>query len=493
MELKLRDIVPIYIPGGVETHVTKEGYVEPTVTSLEFLLNNSKEIVEDLLSIGFEKRISIIGELGKLFVEEKSNGKYEEFIIELSKATGYSKKNIELDLDFVERIFDPSSIKLMFEKGLIGGYKSIDRPYPIGDGEYIWNKPFGSIFIISPGNSIIPALLPTSISLVSGNFTILRPSITNYRIITCIISLLRRIVEMGFEEALNFSRALIVTYMGHSSDLMEYLLTKSSISVVNYWGGEPGRSKIINLISKNPNKPKVIINGPLTGLAIIDAKIADRDVAKSMAREMILYDQQLCNSPTFTVFIGKLEEAISFAKMIGEELNRLSEEFPINPGEERLYRLLTIRKMFELEGKYVFYSMSPKNPWTITIDKFKGDLHTIKEVDFYSRRRFMEIIVVEKISIVKDVFQKLLELLIKIGMDGFQTVSTILDDKDMDYISKALLNHRVYRFVPLGESLLRTPLEPFDGEFLPRYFTYPLYIRSNRLLDDLKKFGVKIP
>ncbi|MEM1550113.1 MAG: acyl-CoA reductase [Candidatus Methanomethylicia archaeon] len=486
MALRINNIAPLYIPGGLETCTTKDGFLEPTISSIENLLKISGDIVRELLSIGFEKRVSIIGEMGKIWVEEKASGKYEELIMRLSKATGYSRKNVELDLDFVEKVFDPFSIKVMFEKGLIGGYKSIDGPLPIGDDEFIWNKPIGSVFIIAPGNSVIPTLLPTVVSLVSSNFTILRPSITNYEVIRCIFSLLKRLIETGFEDALKLSRALLITYIGHSSSLMEYILAKSSISVVNYWGGEPGRSSIINFVLRNPYKPKVIVNGPLTGLAIIDGKMVNASIARDMAREMIIYDQQLCSSPTFVIFIGSFEEARSFAKMIGEELNKLGGNFPVDFGEDKLYRLLVNRKMLELEGKYVLYSINPNNPWTIAIDVFKGDVNVSKEVDFYSRRRFIEMIVVEDMNKIKLVFNKLLEFLIKMGLDGFQTISTLLRREDMDNVLKMLLDYRIYRFIPLGESLLRTPLEPFDGEFLPRYFTYPLYIRSNRLLNKFK-------
>ncbi|MEM2538704.1 MAG: acyl-CoA reductase, partial [Candidatus Methanomethylicia archaeon] len=223
-----------------------------------------------------------------------------------------------------------------------------------------------------------------------------------------------------------------------------------------------------------------------TGLAIIDGKMVNASIARDMAREMIIYDQQLCSSPTFVIFIGSFEEARSFAKMIGEELNKLGGNFPVDFGEDKLYRLLVNRKMLELEGKYVLYSINPNNPWTIAIDVFKGDVNVSKEVDFYSRRRFIEMIVVEDMNKIKLVFNKLLEFLIKMGLDGFQTISTLLRREDMDNVLKMLLDYRIYRFIPLGESLLRTPLEPFDGEFLPRYFTYPLYIRSNRLLNKFK-------
>lgn len=486
MVLRVSSVAPLYIPGGLETYVTREGFSEPTISSIENLLKISSDIVRELLSMGFEKRVSIIRELGKLWTEEKACGKFEELITSLSKATGYSRRNVELDLDFIEKVFDPYSIRVMFEKSLIGGCKSIDEPYQIGDGEFIWNKPMGSVFIIAPGNSVIPTLLPTVVSLVSSNFTILRPSITNYEIIICIFSLLKRLIETGFEDALKLSRALVVTYIGHSSSLMEYLLAKSNISVVNYWGGEPGRSSILNLILRNPYRPKVIINGPLTGLAIIDGKMVNESVAKDLAREMIIYDQQLCSSPTFAIFIGSFEEAKFFAKMVGEELNKLGSGFPIDVGENKLYRFLVNRKILELEGKYVLYSINPGNPWTIAIDLFKGDIKVSKEVDFYSRRRFIEIIVIEDMDKLKLVFNKLLEFLMKVGLDGFQTISTLLKREDMDNVLKMLLDYKIYRCIPLGESLLRTPLEPFDGEFLPRYFTYPLYIRSNRLLNEFK-------
>jgi hypothetical protein len=45
---------------------------------------------------------------------------------------------------------------------------------------------------------------------------------------------------------------------------------------------------------------------------------------------------------------------------------------------------------------------------------------------------------------------------------------------------RELVGAGVYRVVPLGESFLRTPREPYDGEYIPRYFTYTSYFRVKR-------------
>lgn len=65
-------------------------------------------------------------------------------------------------------------------------------------------------------------------------------------------------------------------------------------------------------------------------------------------------------------------------------------------------------------------------------------------------------------------------------MDRVQTLSVAVGQSTFREILRNLHWIGVYRVVPLGESYLRTPVEPYDGFFLPSVLSYAVYIRSGR-------------
>jgi hypothetical protein len=72
------------------------------------------------------------------------------------------------------------------------------------------------------------------------------------------------------------------------------------------------------------------------------------------------------------------------------------------------------------------------------------------------------------------------------GVGKFQTASIRVSERNLNHVLKVLSILGIYRAVPIGESFFRTPLEPYDGESLPRYFTYTMYLRFIEKSDALK-------
>ncbi|MEM0506989.1 MAG: aldehyde dehydrogenase family protein [Thermosphaera sp.] len=483
-------IRPLYY-SKIELQPVDKRIYEPTIPWIEKFVENAVPVSQKLVELGVRKRISILGEVGKLWQETLPYIE-EKLIPVISRSTGYSPENIRVDLEFIHHVFNENNLMRLLDTGLIGGWRSLDQPVEVDDGEFLWNRPVGSSLIISSGNTVIPAALPLVASLATGNVTILRPSSANYSVIAELYKAFSKVHEDKVDGAEEMMSALLISYFAHDSKALDYILTKTRIGVVNYWGGDPGRKVIIEKISRNTFHPRLVINGPLTGIALVDEDSASDELARKLAWDIVIYDQQLCSSPSYVIFIGSTNKALEFAKVLGKFLDEVGALFPKKVGEGELYNLISMRKRLEVEGAYVLYSKNLENPWTIAVTsswrRFNNNPYQFKN-DWGFRKRFAEILVVENIGDLKTIISSLMEELANQGVDKFQTVAMSLNDKNYASAISALSLFGVYRIVPIGESFLRTPVEPYDGEFLPRYFTYSLYIRRKGKLLNIIKFS----
>jgi len=456
-------------------------HLEPKISWLREYLSQAKTIQEELRSLGHEKRVRLLEGVRRAWTEKLESGSLEVLKKELVRNTGYSELMVEEDLRFVAEVFKKENIDSLINSGLEGGVGSLDDFVEVAPGEYVSNLPAGPAFIIASGNSVIPPLIPTITSLITNNLTILRPSLTNYIVIKEIFKILE---DLG-DEALVLGNALLITYLSHNSKVLEYLLKEAPLGVVNYWGGEPGRTLVYRAVAENPHKPKLIVNGPLTGVAVIDGDSIGSslsEVSEALAMEVLMYDQQLCSSPTMALFIGNYERAIQLAKEVSKYLDILGSSHKIEVSEGWLYNLNTLRKALEFQGAKVFRSDDPRNPYTVVVSKSKSSFTGLRLVplDLHSRKRFLEIIVVNDLIECVKLIKELPRTTGYAGVDRVQTVALWVYEGKASCYTRKLASAGVYRVVPLGESFLRTPREPYDGEYIPRYFTYTSYFRVKR-------------
>ncbi|MEM2795312.1 MAG: acyl-CoA reductase, partial [Thermofilaceae archaeon] len=406
--------------------------------------------------------------------EKLEAGKLDWVKEELVKATGYSSALIELEMRLAGEVLNPQNIRKLFDSTLIGGSKSLEEPVEVVPGEYIRNLPAGPILVIGSGNSLIPPLIPATISLSIGNFTVLRPSLTNFRAVKEVYSELENLPEDNF-----IRQALLVSYFTHESETFRGMLEKAPLGVVNYWGGEPGRTVITRAVSLNPHHPKLVVNGPMTGFAVIDSENATKEVAERLALEMILYEQQLCSSPTQAAFIGSYGDALEFAGTLSGALDRVGREYPLTM-ESIPYPLFVLRRSLELVGAKVYASNDPRNPWTVVLNRGKSALGLLPQnaiIPLHARGRFLEIIVVESLGEAMELARNLPKNPAYIGVDRVQTLSVAVSREALREITGKLHLLGVYRVVPLGESYMRTPVEPYDGFYLAPLLSYTAYIR----------------
>ncbi|WEU40437.1 MAG: aldehyde dehydrogenase family protein [Candidatus Odinarchaeum yellowstonii] len=454
--------------------------LELSEKSLDEILKEFKSIQSALSKTPIENRLKTFNEVGLIWRRKLDNGELENLKKTLSELTGYSESLVELEFNLVSYMLSEKNIRSNLEAAFSKGIQGLWKFTKIAENEYYKFMPAGPVFIVSSGNSMIPPLIPTTLSLVTGNLTILKPSISNYLGVVEVYKSLEELSKHDENAAIIFS-ALVISYFAHDSPVLKYLLTKTKLGVVNFWGADPARIMIAKLVAENQNHPRLVINGPLTGLAIIDAESANT-AAKELALNIVLYDQQLCSSPTQAVFIGRLEEAISFAENVGRYLDAIGEKLKMKTKEGSLYLLQSARRALQLKGVKVLFSNNRENPWTIVVSKDKSSLEflseSLPEFNIYNRRRFIEIIVVEKAT---DAFKIIESVTLNPAfkdVDKIQSIGLALSDSNKNKIIEELPATGIYRITSLADMYMRSPLEPYDGASIPSLFTYTVYRRD---------------
>ncbi len=469
-------LTPLFT-GALDTTVRASRGIEIQEISEEGIqqfLSRAADIHKRCSKISIDERIEVFERIGSIWEERLKKNEYSPLRDALAKSTGYSERLIEQELGLIRSVFSGENLRRSLEASF-GNVKGLCEFIELVPGEYCRFVPAGPVFIISSGNSLIPPLIPTTLSLLTGDLTLLRPSIANYNGVVEVYKILKEVSGV-------FSDALVISYFAHDSPVLKFILTRAKVGVVNFWGGEPARTEVSRLVSDNPHHPRLIVNGPLTGYVIIDEASTNESIADSLAKNIVLYDQQLCSSPTSAVFIGSLERAKEFANNLAKSCNHYGSIFRMGLSEGQAYVLQSARRVFQIKGSFVYGSNDPSNMWTVVLSKEKSVMDDVvsmvPEFNLYNRRRFIEVVVVGNWDKAVEGVRDLPSLRAFRGVDKVQTVGLAVSDKIKRDILEGLVNSGVYRIVPIEDMYLRSPLEPYDGLNIAASFTYIVYKRD---------------
>jgi hypothetical protein len=485
-------IEPLYFGGSVESverDMGGEKVREVSEAGLMQLLKEGKALQAEMCDLPLDERLQVIDWLGEVWKERLHAGELSEAKEELRRGTGYPGKLIDLEFSLVPKVLDGKEIQRNLTASLVGGAGALERFLTIEGGEALRHMPAGPSLIISSGNSVIPTLIPTTISLVTGNFTVLKPSISNFRAVAEVFSGLKELTARSPAAHL-MARSLCVSYYGHDSPGLTSALSSSPFGVVNFWGGEPGRSSIAARLARNPAHPRFFVNGPLTGVAVVGAEGDDEAVAKGLALNMLLYEQQLCSSPTMGIYIGRYEEALRFASKVRSHLEAIGTYYPVEPSDDALFVTNSARRVLSLKGSKVLQSESTMNPWTLAITKGHSNLDSVvasfPSFNVHGRRRFLELVAVDSIEEAVAAVVGIPSMAAFAGIDKVQTIGLSVPGDQREQALWALASTGAYRIVPVQDMFMRSASEPYDGITLASLFTYAIYERRSPLaLEDV--------
>ncbi|MCW4013605.1 MAG: aldehyde dehydrogenase family protein [Candidatus Bathyarchaeota archaeon] len=445
---------------------------EPTAESMKQALSNASAYQKALMRLGAETRVKKLAALGELWTQRNTSGAWDTVKDLLASSTGYSRSLIDEEFKLVAEVFSRENLWAILEQGLMGGLGSLDGFKDISDNESVRNMPIGPMLIISSGNSVIPPLIPTVIGLLTGNFVVLKPSLSNVAGLNMIFGLLDEI-----EGSEPLRDCLFIAYLGHESEALDYLLREAPLGVVNFWGAQPAMGIVGAKVGENRHHPRYLVNGPLTGYVVVKEEHMDEAV-QGVALNIVLYDQQLCSSPTQSAFIGSKEALDGFVKKLGESLNFVGGAQPINVSEGGNYMLQGVRRALMMKGSKVVSSKDQSNPWTVVVSEGTSKLgeavSVFPQFNLYNRKRFMEIIRVDDFSEAVDLISVLPDNPGWAGVEKVQTIGAVELNED-EY--NLLAETGAYRIVSLDDMYMRSPSEPYDGVSLPDAFTYKVYRR----------------
>jgi len=478
--------MPIEPYAGLELETYSESAGGETVKvisrgGLDHFLSASTSVQRGLTAVPITERLAILEKVGVEFEADLQAGKLELSVDELSISTGYSERLIRGELAFIPSVLSSANLLKCLKGSLIGAPSSLNGFTDIGNGEWIWHLPAGPSLIVSSGNSIIPTIVPTALSLVTGNSTILKPSLSN-----CIgvVEVFRNLDQLPASEARDAMReALVISYFQHDSPVLRFALREAKIGVINFWGGGQARAAIKRMVEENPNRPRFHVNGPMTGAAVIDAGAASEQNATGLALNIALYNQQLCSSPTVVTFIGKTDQAAMFADSVGKALDDIGPEMPMDSNDLDPYSLHGARRYLQIKGSQVLSSKDEANPWTIVISGGRSNLDGMVDrfpgMSFYGRKRFVEIISVDSMKDGLDIIAGLPRCKAFEGIDKVQTVGVALSPGNLESAPRELALAGIFRIVPIMGMFMRSAFEPYDGLGFPSLFTYTSYMRKD--------------
>ncbi|MEM3079902.1 MAG: acyl-CoA reductase, partial [Thermoproteota archaeon] len=223
--------------------------LEISCESMREIINKSPIVQERLSKIGIGERLRVIGEMGKMWREKLNDGRLEDLKKILARTTGYSEKLIEMEFSLIPMVLNKENIGENLECSPARKIQIFERFVEIKNGESFRIAPAGPVLIISSGNSLLPAIIPSTISLATGNLTIVKPSLSNYVGVVETYGALSEIASNS-EEAEILRDALVISYFTHDSASLKYLLGEAELGVVNFWGGEPARTSVARMVSE---------------------------------------------------------------------------------------------------------------------------------------------------------------------------------------------------------------------------------------------------
>jgi acyl-CoA reductase-like NAD-dependent aldehyde dehydrogenase len=211
--------------------------LELSPSSLRELVASAAKVQAELSSIPIDERLQVIEHIAGKWKEKLDKGDLDELKKDMAASTGYSPALMETEMSFVPAVLGAANIRKNLDASVQGGADALFKFVEMDETEMFRHVPVGPVLIISSGNSIVPTLIPTVVSLVTGNLTILKPSIANYRGVCEVFKLLADVPDSKAARAVR--SALVVSYFGHDSPSLKLALEEMPMGMINFWEPNP--------------------------------------------------------------------------------------------------------------------------------------------------------------------------------------------------------------------------------------------------------------
>ncbi len=187
--------------------------------------------------------------------------------------------------------------------------------------------PRGIVFHVAPSNVDFMFLYSWFLSVLAGNFNILRISSEYHKEVVELIDLIRNFAEQSNEEWFLKSN-LVLTYQ-HNDEINEYFSSISDCRI--FWGGD----ETIIRMRKFTAKPTVkdIYFSDKFSYAVINSveylklnQIERKKIAEKFYNDSFLFNQKACSSPSIVFFSGEEGKNVNATKYFWDLLAEVSEK-----------------------------------------------------------------------------------------------------------------------------------------------------------------------
>jgi len=412
--------------------------------NIEQILKEAKLKEKILAATPIDDILNVLHQLGQSW--KKGTPFYEEALVKLPSEISFSKAMIEETLKIIPELLDKNNLikRLNAE---FGHYKILDDFLPAKGFEgKLAAFPLGTLLHVSAGNVFLGCIDSLLMGLLTKNISILKLSSQN-QIFPEIFS--RSFAQVDPHEILS-DKFYILHWKGGDSEFERPL--KNKVNAILAWGGE----EMLASYSKELGRGvKLLDFGPKISLQVLSKKYFEQNdlntLAKSIAKDVCLWDQQACASSQNLFF----EEGIDVDKLM-DALALSFNEFPLQRGQLYSDEFVEILKE-DFRGQYSFVMENGKVK--------KGDNYLLH----YETKPFLRSSPLNRSLILKK-YSNLDNLLSQLEPFSFYLQSCgygLLQSEKKDYLS-LLSRIGMKRFAPLGFVMEGMIGAPHDGRHVLR-------------------------
>ena len=345
----------------------KNGDTPLTAQEAGRICDKAEELRHEVLNYPPDKVLALLGRLKDKWRDPDYKPRLE--ILEaLPSATGFSTEMIALALNYLEVVFDPDLLQKKLDHELRGISRSYASKYDHSTRTSLQWRPIGTVLHVLAGNVFLGAASSLVEGLITGNINIIKMSSAEKIFLP---KLIESLIECDEDGVISGSIA-VVDYSSSQKDVMGEF--KKRVDGIVVWGGEEAVKGYRNDL---PARTRLIVFGPKLSLAVITAGGAAAcpmaEIAKKLADEISIWDQNACTAPQMC-FVEGAQNAKRLVEALANSLEKIEKTLP--SGEIDLQRACEIRKfrtIFEIAeardpGSFCLKESSSGLKFTVILD-----------------------------------------------------------------------------------------------------------------------------
>ena len=217
-------------------------------------------------------------------------------------------------------------------------WSALEQPYSDGHGALL-AAPRGLVGHWVAGNVPTLAVFSWVLATLAGNASIVRPSTDSLALIHAIFERIRRAKVSWQGRSWDGEALLSGTHIAElsSQDLAAQQALSTQCDARMLWGGSEAIQSIRNLPC--PEHCEDLVFGPKFSVAVADRKLLTDpehgpELAKQLARDLAMFDQQACSSPQILYIDTTSDEDQAWLELLHQQLARQQQLRPRRPAAE---------------------------------------------------------------------------------------------------------------------------------------------------------------